>query len=550
MKKYFVTDFGIKPSETECCADALEGVFEVIPDGCELVLTKGRWFVGRRLMLTNKKNFVLSGENATIVAHFDNVEVANATGALGVESCENITVKRLKFDYDIPISMTARVINIDRESGVFDIKVADSYKCVGNESFEAFNSVDEEHTPDYKLVTYADCIKSYLGDNVYRINARESKIAIASLEEGALINIRHVKYGPALISFKNVLGCTLEDLTVYSSAGLTYVIHPRCSNFEFIRCDLRLPENTDRIFAANADGIHVIGLTGKLYLKDCYFENLGDDALNMHSRAGTVYEVDAENHVFKCAYGRVNTRIPSELGSNWAKPNDILNIYEQESFDHVASVKVISFEDPYIKYEPIFGEFQSGNIVGNTAYYAETHVDGCVVRNTRARAFLFQTENILVENCHIYGMSGCAMILSPDIRKWHEVGPCKNVVIRNNCFEKCGYSGLPSNIGAIAVKCCHDAGLTDSPAGVHENFAIDNNIFRNLGGSGIFALAVKGLKIYENLFENCSCKPFSDEVESLKFDIAVMNCDDVYIENNKTDHDELHEVYSRNVNFI
>ncbi|MBQ3549403.1 MAG: right-handed parallel beta-helix repeat-containing protein [Clostridia bacterium] len=546
MAKYYTTALGLKPSETQCCADALERIIGDLPNGSELVLGRGRWFLSRRLQISGKKNFTLSGENATLVSHFDNVDVSKSDGAIRFTDCENLTVRNLQFDYDIPINMAGRVVSIDREAGTFDIKVFDSFKCVGNERFEAFNSMDEEQTPDYKFVSYSDCPKEYLGNNTYRINAGEMKLSVDRIEDNHLMVIRHVKYGPQLLIFKGVFGCTLEDITIYASAGLTYLIAPRCSDFNFIRCSLRLPENSERLFASNADGMHVVGLTGKLYMKDCYFENMGDDALNMHSTAGTVF-TDPENNTFKCVYGRINTRLDSLLDDDWAKAGDILNIYEQESFDHVASVRVVSYKGNDVVYEPIFGEFKKGNIVGNTALYAETHLDGCTVYNTRARAFLFQTENILVENCHIHGMSGCAMILSPDIRKWHEVGPCKNVVIRNNMIEKCGYAKLPSNIGAIAVKCCHDAGLTDSPAGVHENFTIEGNTFRNLGASGVFALAVKGITVKNNRFENCSSNRFSEDVESIKYDVALMNCDDAEVSGNTSDRGEANALHLNNV---
>lgn len=550
MEKYYIKDLGVEPSMEHCCAAALENAVNSLPDDSELVLTRGKYLLNRRVRISGKKNFCLNGEGAQLTVHFCNSDLTGLDGALAVVDCENVTLKNLYFDYDVPPNMAGRIVGKDPENGTFDLKIFDSFKCNGNERFEAFNSVDEEHTPEYKLFSYDDCKKEYLGNNVFRIFAKESGISADNVQEGHLIAIRHVKYGPSLIDFANVDGCTLSDITVYAAAGLVYVISPRCSNFNFVRCRLILPSGSERVLASNADGMHIVGLTGKLYMKDCYFENMGDDALNMHSTAGTVFDVDHENNTFKCVYGRVNLRLDNLLGKNWAKRGDILNIYERESFDHVASVKVLSYEGSEIKYETVFGTFEKGNIVGNTAYYAETHLDGCSVYNTRARAFLFQTENILVENCHIYGLSGCAMILSPDIRKWHEVGPCKNVVIRNNRIEKCGYSKSPSNIGAIAVKCCHDAGLTDSPAGVHENITIENNLFKDLGDSGIFALAVKGINVRNNRFENCSRNRFSEDIESLKYDIALKNCDGVCVEGNVSDRDAAYLTHFDNVTNI
>lgn len=413
MKKYYTNELGIAPSEEICCADRLEAAIASLPDDSELILTRGRYLLKRRLRISSKKNFRISGEGALLVVHFCASDLSGLDGALGVYDSENITLENLRFDYDTPPNIAGRITHIDRDGGSFDIKIFDSFICRGDERFEALNSVDEEYTPDYKLVTYDDCKNEYLGGNLFRINAKDSKIPLDRLSDGQLVAVRHVKYGPPLISFTNVDGCILQDITVYAAAGIVYLVSPRCRSFSFIRCRLTLPCMSERILTSNADGMHIVGLTGELYMKDCYFENMGDDALNMHSIAGTVLDVDRTSNTFRCIYGRLSLKPENLLGDAWAIPGDILNIYDKESFSCISRVKVLSYSGNEISYEPIFGEPEQGNIVANTAYYAETHIDNCHVYNTRARAFLLQTENILVENCHIYGMSGCAMILSP-----------------------------------------------------------------------------------------------------------------------------------------
>jgi LPXTG-motif cell wall-anchored protein len=62
MAKYYTTALGLKSSETQCCADALEKIIGDLPDGSELVLGRGRWFLSRRLQISGKKNFTLNGE--------------------------------------------------------------------------------------------------------------------------------------------------------------------------------------------------------------------------------------------------------------------------------------------------------------------------------------------------------------------------------------------------------------------------------------------------------------------------------------------------------
>ena len=80
------------------------------------------------------------------------------------------------------------------------------------------------------------------------------------------------------------------------------VIYPRCSDFTFEAFNIRPPKGSHAICPANADGIHVIGLTGYLYLKDCHFDGLGDDALNVHSQAGRSHPSTTMPARFSCIY--------------------------------------------------------------------------------------------------------------------------------------------------------------------------------------------------------------------------------------------------------
>ena len=542
-------DLSIKSSEINCCADILENAINNCGDDCEVIIPEGIWFIKRSINVKNHKNFTITGDNATILVHFCNSDLTGLKGAFNFENCENLTVRKLFFNYDVQPSMAGKIVAVNREENWFDLKIFDSFKVNGNERLEAFNSVDEDFTPDHVLYSYGCCEYDYIGNNTFRVKEMTKYVADkeALIDIGHLINVRHVKYGAELLRFAHIFGCLVEDITIFAAAGVTCVVCPRCSDFTFNRCSIKLPENTERIFTSNADGFHIVGLTGYLNMKDCYFENMGDDALNMHSNAGTVEEVDTEAQSAKFVYTLNTDPKTTPLRDDWAVPGDVLNFYEQQSFKLLGKAKVLSYNYPDVKYEVISGEVVKGSVVANTAYFAKTHIDGCTVRNIRARSFLLQTENVLVENCHIFGMSGCAMILSPDIRKWHEAGPSKNVVIRNNVIEKCNYSKGANNIGAIAIKCCHDAGITDSPAGVHENIEISGNTFRDIGDSAVFALAVKGLKIKNNKFINCSKGVFDENVESLHYDVAVKNCDDVEISGNISNRNEKYAVYLENV---
>ena len=55
------------------------------------------------------------------------------------------------------------------------------------------------------------------------------------------------------------------------------------------------------------------------------------------------------------------------------------------------------------------------------------------------------------------------------------------------------------------------------------------------------------MNIINNRYENCSCNRFSEEVESLKYDVAIKNCNNVTVSGNSSDRDEAFALYLDNV---
>lgn len=63
-------------------------------------------------------------------------------------------------------------------------------------------------------------------------------------------------------------------------------------------------------------------------------------------------------------------------------------------------------------------------------------------------------------------------------------------------------------------------------------------------------MAVRRMSIRGNRFENCSRDRFSYDIESLDYDIALKNCEDIRISNNISDRGDSHIVHLDNVELI
>lgn len=407
----------------------------------------------------------------------------------------------------------------------------------------AQNSFDEELTPDYHLYCYEENKYELLENGDIRIKLTENpKEQLERLQIGQLVCLRHIVYGKEYLMFENCKTVKLEDINIYGSPGSVTRILPHCENFSFLRFNIRLPEGSKRLMASNADGIHVKGLSGNLTVKDCYFEHLGDDAINIHSRAAIVTEVNSEKKMISCVSGWRS----EPLSDTWVNQHNILEVYDPRDFLKKATICVETFENGCFTYTKVDGDVQEGDVLANTAYFANVLVSNCTVRNSRARGFLLQSRNVVVEHCTFYGMSHAAILIAPDIDYWYEVGPAQNVVIRNNKIEKCAYAAVQDNLGTITLKASHGIGYASYPCGVHHDIVIEENEFKNNAISAIFVSATDGVVIKRNKIYDCCQTPFDNQIPGTDYAISLRNCSHVILENNRTNASETMFLLTKN----
>ena len=162
-----------------------------------------------------------------------------------------------------------------------------------------------------------------------------------------------------------------------------------------------------------------------------------------------------------------------------------------------------------------------GDYVANERDFAQVEISGCSVENTRARAFVLQSRNMVVDGCRFKGLSLPAILIATDFTFWNECGPAENCEIRNCRFEKCAMTGSVVNKGAIVVKVNHDGSFASYPAGVHRDIRVKGNRFVNCEKGAAFFASTDGVLSEDNV--------------SAKGDayFGVLNCTQVDIRNNR-----------------
>lgn len=554
-KIYFLPDYGIIPNLETDCSENLQRLFNLVEDDSIIHFKTGKYFLSQIVLLKRKKNIKILGNNSCIITHYEPCgPKENSNNAFHFTECSEMEINGFFFDTDNPIGAAGRVVGIDFEHNTVDVKINDEFPVTGYEHICGTNSFDENGVPDYALATYNNVIKlqengtsgntarkRYVGLD-YDVTDRQTvRLKLESalptknnclLKIGHKVNFRYEIYGHSVFTFVFCNNVLIRNIVIYSAASFGVTIEARSSDFIFDNFCIKVNDGSSRLKAINADGIHILGLYGKLEMKNCVIDGLGDDALNIHGLAAAVTEI--KNNTIKMT-GRENCLYNSMKECTWAAKGDIIDVYAPDTFISKGQLETVEQRaDGTLIFKRKNGEIKKGDILANRTFYASVHIDGCVLRNTRARGVLIQTENVLIENCFIGGTSFAAMLFAPDIKFWWEVGPSKNVEIRNNVIEYCTAANTPQNKAAIVFKASHDGEGTGYPAGVHDGIYIHDNYFKDIPHSAVFIAAAKNVRVENNEFNNCCMLADTVNDKFAEYDIVAVNCENIKVSGNRS----------------
>lgn len=543
-------DAALLQNNGEDISAALAEIISSTPDNTVLTLPTGRYFIGHDVHVTGKKNLTLRGNNTTLYTHFTTCDdPAENNHAFVCSHCEGLTFENLVFSTDNPVNCSGRVTSVDNVHHTYDVRIADEFPVTGWEHFWGTDTCDEDGMPDYVIETYDEIIREevtdengstrvkFTGTKYEKLDGQNIRVFMPSsfdlsrLTVGHRVLYRYLIYGSHIFWLSDCDDTVFRDIEVERATSVPVLITPRCHNATFERFNVRIPQGSEALYSANADGIHITGLSGTLTMKDCHFDGLGDDALNIHSQAGEIAETDGEKMHF---IYRDRSLRSCPLGEKWAQGGDLIRFYDRNTFLEKGTFRIVSYDGGDAVVTEVSGNPAVGDILANDSFFASVDISDCSVRNTRARGFLLQSRNMHIKNCSFSGMSLPGIIISPDIRVWYEVGPSDNTEITGCTFEKCAMNGSAANLGAIVVKAAHDSGAADYPAGVHTNLKITDSSFKDIGSSGIFVSAAKGVTVTGNRFYDCK-ENKNPSVEDTDCDIVLCNCDNIRISGNKTE---------------
>ena len=393
-----------------------------------------------------------------------------------LENCKNITLRNFTIDYRRAPYTQFEMLEADEDHVA--LKLCEGFDCIrrGNELIPVDGAYEYEmHSGDLLLqpfdaITRAPsyngwCILAVIGDEGkagenppmpiqhLKSEIREDGTVVwygkfpKTWRRGQMLAVAHESRACPGIYCCDCENTVVEHVRMKRVAG--FGIHGFfCKDFTVRGLVIKTDDDSNELVSINADAVHQIGLSGKLVMEDCVFENMLDDGGNFHNYFVPVEKT--ENNTVTVSF-----RFPGGCALAWHRifrPGQRLTVYHKNTIRVKGHVKVekITYDDERYCAEMILkGDVQcveAGDHLENHEAAPEIEIRRCRTGRNRPRGFLISTwRKTLIEGCH-FTSSSCAIHFTGDTEYWFESGYVSDVTIRNNIFENCCYNGGDASI--------------------------------------------------------------------------------------------------------
>lgn len=469
--------------------------------------------------LTGMKNVEIDGNGSDFIFHGQIIPFL-------VEKSTDVRISNMNIDWEVPFYLEGSIIGADEANSTVDIRVTPgfhNYKIQGDRLIisgegweEYFLGENICFNPETKAVQYRtddwhyipkprnmDTKATQLSSDVIRLQTKfiqkTPPVGTIITFKGSFGNNRH---SPAfhLTDSKNI---GISGVNIYHAGGMG-VIAEKTENIHLNKVNVCRRPGSDRILSATADATHFCNCKGKVIIENCLFENMLDDACNMH---GTYTKVETiiDDHTVVARLSH-----PQQFGYKFAEPGDTIQIINgkdllPQSTSRLKKVTIINQQ--YARYtfrESIKDKIKTGDGLENIEWYPVFEFKNNIVRNNRARSILISSpKKVLIEgNTLSSQMTG--ILFEGDMEHWFESGAVKDVVIRNNRFLDGAYGG-----GAPHVTIWINPQQQEiNPEKAYEsNIIIEKNLFKTFGDGLLRAQSVDNLQFINNTIEESDTYP-------------------------------------------
>lgn len=463
------------------------------------------------IALENLRNVTFDGNGAELVFHGRMLPIS-------LVSSLNCTIKNLSIDFENPHISQVKVVENDTINGVIRYEVAPWVRYEIRDSAFVATGYGWEHVPDAGIAFEADTKRLVYNTSDIAVGVRGVKQLGNGLIEAPWHNVRLVPgtvvamrtYGrPAPgIFLDDDKDVTLENISVHYAEGMG-LLAQATENITLDGFNVCLRGDGDpRYFTTQADATHFSGCKGKIVSKGGLYENMMDDAINVHGTYLKVMDV-VDSHTVLAQYMHHQS-----YGFPWGNPGDTVQFIASRTMENIGEVNVISgieavdasdahgaktFKITYERPVPAGIDPSAGAYgVENLEWTPEVYFADNTVRNNRARGALFSTPRRVVAERNLFDhTSGTAILLCGDCNGWFETGACRDVLIKDNKFINALTSMFQFTNAVISIY-PEIPDLDNQRQYFHTNVTIENNEFDTFDSPLLYAKSVDGLKFINN----------------------------------------------------
>ncbi|MNL09294.1 Alpha-1,3-galactosidase B precursor [compost metagenome] len=299
----------------------------------------------------------------------------------------------------------------------------------------------------------------------------------------------------------------LENIRIHYAEGMG-LLAQLTDNIYLNKFQVALRSKNDpRYFTAQADATHFSGCKGVIVSNNGLYENMMDDAINIH---GTYLKViqKLDNKTILARYMHEQS-----YGFDWGYTGDSVQFIQSKTMElwdhknHIQSIEVLRKKDsdPIQDFKIVFTNPLDEYIdptqldigIENLTWTPKVTFKNNTVRNNRARGALFSTpQTTVVENNLFDHTSGTAILLCGDSNGWYETGTCRDITIRNNTFIN-ALTNMFQFTNAVISIYPEIPDLKNQKKYFHSGIKIENNDFYTFDKPVLYAKSVDGI-IFNN----------------------------------------------------
>lgn len=345
-------------------------------------------------------------------------------------------------------------------------------------------------------------------------------------EPGEVLTVRdrYRDYVGAFINrSKNI---SLHNLHMNSMHGLG-IVSQFSENLNYDSVFVEPAQNSGRVIASSADGMHFSGCRGQITINNCRFSGLHDDPINVHGTHLKVTEIVSTNSLkIKFMHHQTYGFEAFTAGDTVAYLHSAsLQIFGQGI---IKTARLISEREMLVEMQAALPkELKIGDALENITWTPAVTIKNSRFERIISRGNLITTRRkVIIENNVYYRTGMHAILVENDASGWYESGIVTDLTIRNNQFIECGFNSAPNN---YAININPEAHELVPGYYVHKNIRIEDNVFKVYDDPVLSALSTDGLTFINNTIERTNFLSPGNPREAIK----LVACTGVTINGNR-----------------